>query len=290
MISKILPNIHFPASLEDAIQLLSINPDWKPLAGSTDIFPAHRTGRDPVHDLVDITSIESLIGVTENDKYLIIGAVTPHAVYVKHPSVRRFAPSLVSASNSIGSPQIRNRGTIGGNICTASPAGDTITPLFALNALLRLQGLEGVHELPIQDVVIGPGEVNLKRGEIVTHILIPKLEDYQQIYLSLRQRKTLACNKVSIALVIQQTDQHIMDIRIALGAVAPTVIRVSNAERYLKTIPIPDIDLKKVETLVCQAANPIDDVRSNKEYRRAMTGILFRKAYNKLFRSEKLSK
>ncbi len=279
---KNFPNIHFPTSIEEAIKLLEQHPDWKPLAGGTDLFVGYQAGLINFNGLVDLISFSDLYGVSENDDCLIIGALTPHAEYFDHPLVIKYASSLGTAANSIGSPQIRNRGTIGGNICHASPAGDTITPLYALNALLRIQGSKGVREVPIQEIIIGPGEKSLQDGEIVTHILIPKKEALQQIYLSLRQRKSLACNKVSVAFVCQQNEGSLEDVRIALGAVAPTIIRVKKAEQYLENIPIQDVDLNELDKMVCQAAAPINDVRSNKEYRRAMTGVLLRKAFSRL--------
>jgi xanthine dehydrogenase FAD-binding subunit len=274
------PPIATPKTLEEALELrIQASGKQIPFMGGTDVLVHLRNNRMTCDELLNLSQVRELSFISASDDFIEIGAGTTHSDILDSEIVYRHCHLLQQAVRRIGSAQVRNRGTIGGNICNASPAGDSIPPLYVREAILVIQSTENSRTIPIIRFLTGPGFTDLQRNELVTSVRIPKRSPTVGTYQSLRQRKALACNKVSVAMEALATDGGPIDFRIACGAVSPTVVRASEAEKLLNE-GIQDENL--VSKAAMRAVEPIDDVRSNAEYRRAMTGVLVAKAMREL--------
>lgn len=226
--------------------------------------------------LLVLNGISPLKKITLHDTYISIGPLVTFTEIEESVILRKCAIQLCQAASIAGSVQIRNRATIGGNIANASPAGDLIPPLFALGAKLELSSQKSKRMVAIEDFFTGPGKTILKVSELITGIKIPKGKNLG-FFLRLGTRKALAISKVSVAANFLMKAGKIIEIRIALGAVAPTVIRAKNAEEIL-TGAILNMELiDKATIAVIDEARPIDDIRSIAEYRKQMTGVLLKR-------------
>jgi len=267
-----------PKTLKEFFEIKIENPAAKIVAGGTDILVRLKDELDwPM--LIDISGIEELKGISKESNSVKIGVLSTHTEIENSEELRKYAEVLVQAAFIIGSPQIRNRGTIGGNIANASPAGDTIPPLYVLNAEIELASSAGTRKMLINEFFTGPGISVLENGEIVSSINIPAEENLKGVFLRLGQREALAISKVSLALVKNtKTNEY----RIALGSVAPTVIHATKTEKLLSgnSLNIKLID-EACET-ICEEAAPIGDIRSEADYRKEMCGVLLRKALKKM--------
>ena len=190
--------------------------------------------------------------------------------------LRKKALQLVTAAASAGSVQIRNRATIGGNIANGSPAGDTIPPLYVLEAILELSSAKGKRTVPIEKFFTGPGKTVLKPTELITAIKIPNRSNHG-FFMRLATRKALAISKVSVAVNIIMNKSKVESAKIALGAVAPTVIRATLTEEYLRGKEINQAIIDEAARIVQDEARPIDDIRSLAIYRKEMVGVLLKR-------------
>jgi CO/xanthine dehydrogenase FAD-binding subunit len=273
-------NIHSPANLEEALELkATFGADLHPLAGGTDVLVSIRNNRvdwGEKPSLLNLNRIQALHFVRETPDTIEIGPLMTHSEISTNPLIQTHIPALAKAVSYIGSPQIRNRGTIAGNMCHASPAGDSLPILYCRNAKIEVQTQSQTTLVPIEEFITGPGIIALDPSSIVTKISVPKLPDYTGDYLTLRQRKALSCNVVSVGVEMMQPNQgeQIEDIRIALGAVSPTVVRGKKTENLLKNKILTKKLIDEAHDLIQTECVPIDDVRSNKNYRQAMTGVL----------------
>ena len=266
------PPIKSPRTLNEALELRSQSQaKIVPFVGGTDIFVHLRNNRLECDELLNLSHIDELSFISLKENFLEIGPSTTHAEIIASQEVLDNCRILRQAVAKIGSPQIRLRGTIGGNICNASPAGDAIPPLYVRNAIIVIKSLNNTREVVIDDFITGPGITDLQSDELVTSIRIPIRKPTRGVYLSLRQRRALACNKVSVAVETLIMDGSPTEFRIACGAVSPTVLRVPNAEELLN---MGEFDYNKISDEVTKLVEPIDDMRSSAEYRRAMTGVL----------------
>lgn len=271
-------NIHSPTSLDEALELkATYGAEVHPLAGGTDVLVSIRNDHVDWGDhpsLLNLNKIPTLHFVKETPEAIEIGPLLTHTEISTHPIIQTHVPVLAKAVKFIGSPQIRNRGTIVGNMCHASPAADSLPILYCRDAKIEVQTLEETTLTPIEDFITGPGTIALNECGIVTKIVVPKLSNYIGDYLTLRQRQALSCNVVSVGVEMYQRGGEIQDIRIALGAVAPTVVRGRKTEKLLKNKLVTNTLINEARELIKTECVPIDDVRSNKDYRQSMTGIL----------------
>ncbi|MFX1517794.1 MAG: FAD binding domain-containing protein [Promethearchaeota archaeon] len=273
-------NIHSPENLEEALELkTSFGADLHPLAGGTDILVSIRNNRvdwGEQPSLLNLNKIQTLHYIRETHSTIEIGPLITHSEISTHPLIQTHIPALAKAASHIGSPQIRNRGTIAGNMCHASPAADSLPILYCRNAKIEVQTQKQTTLIPIDEFITGPGFIALDPSGIVTKIIVPKLPGYVGDYLTLRQRQALSCNVVSVGIEMHYPNQgeKIQDIRIALGAVSPTVVRGKKTEKLLKGKIITQDVINAAQDLIQSECVPIDDVRSNKLYRQAMTGVL----------------
>jgi len=275
------PQIFSPVYVPECLNLLERFPDAKILAGGTDLLVRLK---DEINqpDIIDITHIKELKGISDLDDKVRIGALSTFTEIIESKHMAENAGTLVQAAEMIGSPQIRNRGTIGGNIANASPAGDSLPPLFVLEAEIEIAGMNYSRKIPIKDFFKGPGESVLTDGELISAVLIPKMKNLQGAFVRLGQREALAISKVSLALLLKIKDDKIEEARIALGAVAPTVIRAPQTEKKLKGQKKYNSVISEAKKIICEEVSPISDIRSIAEYRKEMCGILLEEAFEQL--------
>jgi len=229
---------HQPQNKSELKEFLDIYADQAQfLAGGTDLLVESRQDhfKWPEH-LIDISGIGEMKSINENENEISIGALTTHDEIVRSPLINKYAPLLAEACRQIGSQQIRNRGTIGGNICNASPCADTVPPLVALQAKVRLADAQNEWEVPIDDFFLKPYKPRLKNNEVVLSLKINKLsEDYRSIFYKLGRRNALAISRINMASVLKLSQEGLIEeARIAPGSVFPTWKRVSEAEEFLK--------------------------------------------------------
>lgn len=269
-----------PTSLTEA---LAIKDQYRgsihPLAGGTDVLVMVRNKLGIWTDtppLLNLNTIPDLNTIQEMDDCIEIGPLVTHTQLLESPIIEKYIPTLKKAVSIIGSPQIRNLGTIVGNICRASPAADTLATLYARDAQVRIQTINGSDLIPINEFITGPGEIGIPENGLVTNLVIPKLDGYIGDYISLRQRYALSIVVVSIAVeaLLTKKKSKINDIRISLGAVAPTIVRATRTEELLISSDFTEDIITEAENLIVEECKPISDIRSNKRYRKAMTGIL----------------
>ncbi|MHA2225385.1 MAG: FAD binding domain-containing protein [Candidatus Hodarchaeales archaeon] len=284
-------DIKSPSDLREALELKATwGADLHSLAGGTDILISVRNnrvdwGKKP--KLLNLNNIKELHFIRETPQTIEIGPLVTHSEMITNPIIRAHVPALAKAVSYIGSPQIRNRGTIAGNLCHASPAADSLPLLYCRNAQIEVQVKDRISLDPIEEFITGPGTIALEPNGLVTKIIVPKLPHYQSDYLTLRQRQALSCNVVSLGIeILRKEAGTILDIRIALGAVSPTVVRGKKTEDLLIGKVLSFKLINEASDLIQTECVPIDDVRSNKEYRQAMTGVLLARFLHKMFVKE----
>jgi CO/xanthine dehydrogenase FAD-binding subunit len=271
-----------PESISQATQFLSSEPDSMPVAGGTDFVVKVRNGLFPqLKSMVDISSLP-LKEITENDKDIVIGSGCTMTQVTISPIVKKYFPALSEAASTVGALQIRNLATLGGNTANASPAGDTIPALCSIEAQLKLNGPEGTRMVPIEDFFTGPGKTILKKAELIEAFILPKHES-KGAFLKLGERKAHAIAKINLAISVWQ-ENTATRCRIAMGSVAPTVIRVSSVEKLIESngLPLSEENLQTAIKLASEAARPISDVRSTRAYRKQMAGVLMKRAIERI--------
>jgi len=275
------PALFRPRSLEEALEVLAQRQgEVMPLAGGTDLLVRAKDGAVRRDALVDLTRVAELRGVRERDGHLWIGAATTHAELMESPLAARYAPALPGACAVIGGPQIRNRGTLGGNLANASPAADTVPPLHAADAVVEIASVSERREVAIAELATGPGRTVLEPDELILGVRIPKRAGVRGAFLRLGQRQAQAISKVSIAVAMTFKDGRPDWVRVAFGAVAPTVIRALETERAL--MAGGQEGLRRARDAARAEVRPIDDLRSTREYRREMAAVLLERAVRRL--------
>jgi len=264
--------VHCPRGLAELWPLLEDGA--VAMAGGTDLLARSR-GKAPAL-VACLERIESLRGVAEQDGGIRLGACETHASLLLHPLVPSRLPILARALTTLGSPLVRNMGTLGGNIVTASPAGDTLPPLYALDARVELASRAGTRRLPLSRFITGPGRTQLRQGEIVSAVLVPVPDSGAlQHFEKVGRRKALAIAVVSLAaVVLTDPDGVVADARLALGSVGPTVIRCTLAEGLLRGRRLDRESLLLAAQAVRSEVAPIDDLRASAAYRRDVAGNL----------------
>jgi CO/xanthine dehydrogenase FAD-binding subunit len=269
-----------PRSLEEALEVMAQHRgERRPLAGGTDLLVELRDGGEPLRSqLFDLTGVPELFGIENRGDSVWIGAATTHTMIAASPIVAEVLPSLPPACALIGGPQIRNRGTLGGNIANGSPAADAVPPLLAADAVLELVSYSERREVALADFYTGYRQHVLERDELIVGVRIPKRKGVRGTFLRLGQRQAQAISKVSLALGVCFDASGRPDwVRIALGAVAPTVIRAPETEAAL--LAGGEGALERACEVLAGEITPIDDLRSTADYRRAMAGVLLHRAW-----------
>jgi xanthine dehydrogenase FAD-binding subunit len=244
------------------------------MAGGTDLLVA--AGRHGPCDVALLEGIPGLDGVDLRDGHVRLGAMATHADLARHPLVRRHLPVLAQALAVLGSPLVRNMGTLGGNIVTASPAGDTLPPLYVLDAQAEVSSREGVRRAPIGEFILGPGRTALEPGSLITAVHIPLppqgcLHHFEKV----GRRDALAVAVASLAaLIVLDGDGRVAQARIAAGSVGLTVVRCHEAQARLLGRRLDREALVEAGEAVRRAVSPLDDIRATADYRRKVAGNL----------------
>jgi CO/xanthine dehydrogenase FAD-binding subunit len=258
-----------PTSVEEAAAALAANPSARVFAGATDVVPQMRSGRIAPEVLIDLKGIEELTSVSADGEKWTIGAEFSSEF-----------PGLSEAAGLIGSDQVQNRSSLGGNLCNASPAADSVPAMVVNGARAVIAGPNGRRTVDVADVATGPGSTSLGGGEFIVAIEIDrKPANTGDAYLRLIPRTEMDIAVVGAgARVTLDADGVVTSASIALGAVAPTVVRVPDAEAALVGNRIDDATLAAVAAAASAACNPIDDMRGTAEYRTQVAGVLAKRA------------
>ncbi len=269
-----------PASLDDVVAELVAHPESQLLAGGTDFMVEVNHGHRRPPRVVSLRHVAELRGWHRDGDTLVIGAGVTYTE-LQQPGLEQLAPCLAQAARTVGSPQIRNAGTIGGNLATASPAGDTLPPLAALDARVEVTGPAGRRIVPLAEHVVGPKRTSLAAGEIICAVHVPILRGPQE-YLKVGTRNAMVISVAGVAVVV---DIDGRTVRCALGSVGPVPIRATAAEAHVAAAidwddlrPLDDATAAEFGRLAAEAAAPIDDHRSTAEYRRHAIGVCARRA------------
>jgi carbon-monoxide dehydrogenase medium subunit len=259
-----------PRTLEEAIELLTKVRNSRVLAGGTDLLVDLKTGRVSAEALVDVGAIRELRGIEDLGDRIRIGAATKLQELAESDVIARELPLLRKAVESMGSWQIRNLATVGGNLCNASPAADTAPPLLAYEAELIIVGPRGTRVVPVTKFFTSYRMVALEEGEILKEIVVRKSTWSGWSYIKLGRRSGFTLSIVSVAVLASTRGEILEDVRIALGSVAPTPIRAYKAEEYLRGRKVSLEVLKRAAEIAKEEVSPIDDVRASAWYRREM--------------------
>lgn len=268
-------------SIAQAVELLAREGEQaRVLCGGTDLLIQMRNGTRRPRLLVDVKTIPELRVLSYDPKTgLCLGAAVPCIEISDSPLMRRHYPGLSEAAHLIGSLQIQQRASVGGNLCNASPAADTSPALLALDARVRIAGPGGERELAVAQFFAGPGRNVLGAGEFVTQILIaPPAAHSSDCYLRMIPRNEMDIAIVGAGAAITLEGRRCVAARLALGAVAPTPILVPQAAAALIGQPLDQAALERAVALVRAAAQPISDMRGTADYRRQVAGVLARRA------------
>jgi len=273
-----------PRSVQEALELLSKKKGAMLLAGGSDLVVKLKERKVTPRYIIDITHLKELKFIREDGECLLIGPLVTHSELSMSDLIDKYAPVLKEAVRCLGSPQIRNIGTIGGNIVTASPVADTVPPLFVLDATLTLRKKDGERRVHIRDFGVGPQKSIIEPTEMLTEIRVKKMgENEVGFYRKLGQRKALAISKVSVAFWAKMSDRVFEDVKIALGAVAPRVVYAQKAMEFLRGKPASVDVIKMASEVIKSDCTPITDIRSTEEYRREMTGALLIEGCERIF-------
>lgn len=277
-----------------AIALLAEHgPKAKILAGGTDLLVDLKSVPEAPTAVIDITRAADMKGIKVTDRGLVIGALVTHSEIMDCPDIREQFPALVDAAHTIGAVQTRSLGTLGGNLVTAVPSLDSGPTLVALEALVTIAGPGGSREMPLVEFFVGPRRTALKAGELLVDIVIPKKNlgkpaAFQKF--GLRKGQALALVNTAAAFWVDPAKKTFVEPCIALGAVAPTVIRTPKAEAYLAGKKVTPEAMAEAGRIAADEAKPISDFRASADYRRHLIAVLTKRSLEGAFSISSLKK
>jgi xanthine dehydrogenase iron-sulfur cluster and FAD-binding subunit A len=269
-------------SIEAAVEALANEGESaRIIAGGTDlILEIERGVRQGISAIVDITKIPGLDEITQDrDGVIHLGPLVTHNHVVASSLIREKAYALLQACWEVGSPQIRNRGTVAGNLVTASPANDAISPLMALGAKLKLLSTHGERIVPLSEFYLGVRKTVMAPDEVITDIFFDAPNPNQHsFFIKTALRRAQAISVINISVLLEIKDGVILNAQITLGAAAPTIIHAVGAEDYLTGKPLDDGVITEAAALIADAARPISDIRGSADYRGYMMGVIAKRA------------
>ncbi len=266
---------HSPETLPELLFSLKNLEDYALLAGGTDLLVKMKEKLVAPRNIVDLKKVEDLKGIREKEGYLDIGSLVTHGELEKSSLVRSKALVLAEAALQVGSPQIRNMGTVGGNIGNASPAADTVPALLALDTKVEIRSSEVIEEKDLLEVFQGPGKTCLQKGQLITRLKVPVLKKGEgAAFLKFGKRKALAISVINGAVWLKVEKGGIVNVRLALGSVAPTPIRLFEIEKWLVGQKAEASVFEQAGRMAREMVKPIDDIRSTAAYRRSMADIV----------------
>ncbi len=269
-----------PSAVDDAVALRASFPSAAFLLGGTDLLPQMRAGRRSPGTLIDLKRIAELHEIRENlDGGLSIGAAVPLADVETHPLVLARFPLLAECVKTVGAWPLRQRATLAGNVCNASPAADTVVALLALDAVVNVASTTGRLAMAVSELFLGPGQTALMPGDLVTEVVLPgSAAGFRGSYQRLSRRKGM--DLATVGVLVGKRDGAPASWRVALAAVAPTPLRVRAAEQILEAKGASVA--REAASFAVEACRPITDLRGSAEYRREMVGVLVRRGVESL--------
>ncbi len=266
--------VQSPATLAEAYAFLSERGrSMKIIAGGTDLMVLMNAHMLDAPAFLDIWRLDKLRGISDEGDGLRIGALTTYTELIRSNKIRLHAPSLVEASRTIGAIQIQNRGTIGGNIVNASPAGDSLPVLAAYNAVVEIGSTRGIRQMAFNEFYAGYRRTMLQPDELVLAVRIPKLSgDERDFFWKVGTRRAQAISKTVLAAKARMSGAKIVSIGIGVGSVAPIVIRVPKTEGLLTRATVTPALVEQARQTISLEIAPITDLRSTEHYRRTVTG------------------
>ena len=253
------------------------------VAGSTNVLPDIKVKKLSPKILIDITAIEELRGIDKKKDKIRIRPLTTVAELAYSELILKESKVLIQAAEQFADPLVRNNATIGGNLVTASPAADMAVPLLTLDALVKIESVRQKREVKLKEFFLGPGKTVLQDDEMIVGIEFEQSDINKNGYfIKIGQRKAMAISIVSVAVNLEVRQNKINQIRIAAGSVALMPIRLTGVEEYLKNKEIKNGLIEEAINKVSEEVNPISDIRASEEYRRHISGILFKRAFEKL--------
>jgi CO/xanthine dehydrogenase FAD-binding subunit len=270
-----------PASLDDVWEIKTRISEALFIGGGTDLMVKIRQHVVKPPALISLRTIPELRGITAGS-HARIGAMTTISELILHPELGRHYPVLIEAAGRLGSMQIRNVATIGGNLGNCSPCADTALPLLVLDAKVRLQGPDGSRELPIQEFFLGPGKSCLGGDEILTDILLPAPLATAQTAFFKKGRVRMDLAIASVAALFEMDGKTCRQARLAAGSVGPVPMRLPEVEALLEQNPPNDDIIIEAGRLAANSVAPITDIRSTEDYRRQIISVFVKRAAQKI--------
>jgi CO/xanthine dehydrogenase FAD-binding subunit len=268
-----------PATWAEALEAKAEHPEAMPLWGGTDVMVDMNFGRARPEAILDLTRVTELTGWDRDDGVIRVGAGVTYTRAISELGAE--LPGLAIASRTVGSPQIRNRGTIGGNLGSSSPAGDALPPLYASNATVEVTSTRGERSVPIEDFIVGPKRNVLEPDELIAAFRIKTARGGQQ-FSKIGTRNAMVIAVCSFAVAIDEQERTVAT---CLGSAAPTPRRAREAEEFIareidweQTRPIEQAALDRFGALVAEAASPIDDQRGSAKYRRHALAVMAKRS------------
>ena len=258
-----------PASLDEALALIANEPGtWKPFAGGTDLMVLLEAGKLPHRNYVNIWPLRELRGIQVTNDHVTLGALTTYTEVQANEVLRREFPMLCQAASETGGLAIQNRGTLGGNIVNASPAADSPPALLTYDAELELVSSAGSRWIPYDGFHTGYKEMGIRAHELLARIRLPRARaELQHYYRKVGTRKAQAISKVCFAAVAEVEAGRVADVKIALGSVAPIVLRCKQTENAIRGKNLDETTVRLAREILMREIAPIDDVRSTADYR-----------------------
>ncbi len=280
-------NYYQVSSLPEAISILGNQSErLKIIAGGTDLWLEYKNKlHDDINGFIDISRINGLDEIICDEHHIHLGPLVTHSHCVRSSIIKKYAYCLYQASKSVGSPQIRNRGTVAGNVATGSPANDTIPALAVLEAVIVVESVRGKREIPISQFYKGVRKTDLQKDEIIIDIWFkkPELNNSKSFFAKIGLRKAQAISVLNLAIVYSANDDGtIKDMRLAFGSLAPTIVRSTDAEQYAVGKKLNEIDKDEFARLAVGHLSPITDIRSTKNYRSEVTAVLVKRMLEKM--------
>ena len=273
-----------PKTKEEALEILQEKKsDACIVAGCSNVLPNIRNKKINPKLLVDIINIEQLKGIYRKEDKIFLGPITTINELLYSEIIFKEYNVLTQAAEQFADPLVRNNATIGGNLVTASPAADMAVPLLTLGAIIKIESIRQEREVKLRDFFLEPGKTVLQDDEMIVGIEFEQSDINKNGYfVKLGQRKAMAIAIASLALNLEVKQNKIIQIRIAMGSVAPMPIRLTGVEEFLKNKEIKNGLIEEGINKVSEEVNPISDIRASEEYRRYISGILFKRAFEKL--------
>lgn len=269
---------HSPDSWYEALEVKAAQPEAVPIFGGTDVMVDLNFDRERPGAVLDLTRVPELGEWDEGDGRLRVGAGVTYTRIIRELGSE--LPGLAMASRTVGSPQIRNRGTVGGNLGTASPAGDALPPLYVSDAEVELDSTNGTRRVPVVEFITGPKRNAMRPDELIAAFHIPRAEGPQQ-YAKIGTRNAMVIAVCAFGLALRPERKRV---GACLGSAAPTPVRAREAEEFIESVldwdsrgEIGDSELRRFGELVGEAASPINDVRGTAAYRTHAVGVLARR-------------